>query len=175
MSLINEGSTSSCDDFKAKGGVKRLYIANKDDITSFTAGGQHSYSTVTYSGTTQFFEFEPLKGTTTIAEEGETTEGVYINNVTVESFFKRMEATKAEALNALKDACGLIVVALLWNGEMFVYGYDESQGVDAYLEGTPSASVEAELQTKQGYMLRLTGQMFDLAREYEGTVASLTA
>lgn len=177
MGIIDKGYKTSdfCDDFKAQGGVKRIYIANKSDITSFTKDpGVHAYSSITFAGTTKFFEYEPYRNTTVLTDEGSTEQGVFAAEVTIESFFRRMEKTKATRMQSLIDACGLIIALELNNGEVVIYGYDEKLKTDSFFDATPSAMVEAEAQSKNGYTLVLHGQMYETARLYTGTVASLT-
>ena len=60
MSEISTDILISCNDENRRGGIKRVFVINKDDVTSFTAStDNHSYTAVTLSTTDdKFFEIE---------------------------------------------------------------------------------------------------------------------
>ena len=56
---LTGGHNVICCDRNRRGGLKTIWLANTDDITSFTAdstAGQHAYTTVTMSGSTIFYK-----------------------------------------------------------------------------------------------------------------------
>ena len=52
MSEISTDILISCNDENRRGGIKNIYVLNKDDITSFTAStDDHSYTAVVLADT----------------------------------------------------------------------------------------------------------------------------
>ena len=52
MSEISTDILISCNDENRRGGIKRVFVINKDDVTTFTAStDNHSYTAVTLSTT----------------------------------------------------------------------------------------------------------------------------
>ena len=177
MGLITKGVTIACQDRTRRAGIKKLFLANKDDITSFTTGAGHSYSTVTMSGTAVFFEFEFERFTASYNGESTRENGSVLIEHVIEAFFPTLEGTKGDALQEAIDSCGLVAIIELFDKDegssttfKHVVGFDEVLGDEAFLEANANALVEAELQGQNGFLLNLAGFGGELAREYTGVI-----
>ena len=64
---LSGGLDITCADEGRRGGVKKLWIIERDDVTSFTEGSSHDYSGVTLGSGKIFrlFEFEDFTASAT--------------------------------------------------------------------------------------------------------------
>ena len=59
MAEITDDILLACTDENRRGGIKRLFVANVENITSFTAGSEHDYTAVTMDTSSDvFYEIE---------------------------------------------------------------------------------------------------------------------
>lgn len=170
MALLTSGITTTCDDEQRRGGIKSIKLGNIDEITSFTAAANHSYSAVTMVGTAVFYEFEALKFSAAATGESTRENGSVVNEITIEFMIPKIGGTKAATLQQLIDSCGIVAAVTFYNGEEFIYGYDEVLLEDAELEAAVGTILEAELQGQNAYSVSLTGVMAELPREFTGTI-----
>ena len=114
MSEISTDILISCNDENRRGGIKRVFVINKDDVTSFTAStDNHSYTAVTLSTTDdKFFEIEGELETKLYSSEGSRENGSISYETSLEVFSPKMEKVKAKGINSYVESCGLVVIYL---------------------------------------------------------------
>ena len=44
MAELSNDILITCDDENRRGGIKRLFVINRENVTSFTAGSSHDYT-----------------------------------------------------------------------------------------------------------------------------------
>mgnify|MGYP001231234128 CR=1 FL=1 len=93
MSEISTDILISCNDENRRGGIKRVFVINKDDVTTFTAStDNHSYTAVTLSTTDdKFFEIEGELETKLYSSEGSRENGSISYETSLEVFAPKME------------------------------------------------------------------------------------
>jgi hypothetical protein len=179
MSEISTDILISCNDENRRGGIKRVFVINKDDVTSFTAStDNHSYTAVTLSTTDdKFFEIEGELETKLYSSEGSRENGSISYETSLEVFSPKLEKVKAKGINSYVESCGLIVIFETYNKETndnkaFVLGYDEIMGKDASVDAIANEVLEAELQGQNGYTVTFAGKQAQLVREFVGSITT---
>lgn len=123
---LTAGLTLVCADLNCPGGMSKLYLANKDDVTSFTAGGTGEYTAVTMNGLAVFFEFDFQDFTGEFRENSAINENGCGFTVTDE-----VEVTfpchTLEVRNSIEEmfsasCCGMIAIVELFDGSLWVIG-----------------------------------------------------
>lgn len=178
MAEISTDVLFSCNDENRRGGIKRIFVANRDDITSFTASTdpEHAYTAVTLAATNDvWYELEGEIETKGYASEGSVENGAQSFDTNLECFCPKMDKTKAYALNQYIESCKLVAVIETYNvatsqNTAFVVGWDEIMGKDAALTVNANEVIETELQGQNGYAVTLTGKQAQLAREFVGSI-----
>lgn len=177
MGILDSGYTLTCDDESTIGGVSRLFLINRDQVTDFTVGSTavgegHSYEAVSLVGTSDvWYEFEFMDYTLNATFENSLEDnGTNFVSYTITGFVPHQEKDKAEALQAAIKSCKLIAIIQTNQGESFVYGYDEKLGVNAALRAAANGETGADLADRNGYEFRLEGRGADIPRQYIGDI-----
>ncbi len=177
MAEITTDILLACNDENRRGGIKRVFVINKDDITSFTASGSdHSYTACTLSSTDdKWFEIEGELETKLYSSEGSRENGSISYETSLEVFSPKMEKVKAKGINEYVESCGLVLIFETYNkatddNKAFVLGYDEILGTDASVKAQASEVLEAELQGQNGYTVSFAGKQAQLVREFVGSI-----
>jgi hypothetical protein len=177
MAEITTDILYSCNDENRRGGIKRVFVINKDDVVSFTASGSdHSYTAVTLSTTDdKFYEIEGELESKLYSSEGSRENGSISYETSLEVFSPRMDKLKASGINAYVESCGLVVIFETYNKETsenkaFVLGYDEIMESDASVDAIANEVLEAELQGQNGYTVTFAGKQAQLLREFVGSI-----
>jgi len=175
MSLTG-GITLTCADEKMRGGLKRMFLINRTALTdsSFTPGVYHDYTAVSVASTSSAanqwheFEFEDETGSATF----ETT--INDNNTksiggTVTVTIPRQEKIKAQRLQEALDSCKLVAICETYQGQSFVYGYDQvigNYGCEAGVNGTNGPTFD----DNNSYEFRLEFRHLEIPRQFYGTI-----
>lgn len=171
---LSSGLTIACTDERRRGGVKTLWLTERDNVTDFTAGGDHEYTDVTLTGTTvQFYKFEFTDFTGGFGSEGSSENGSDSQEVSGEFHVPKMGKVKAAALQCLKSSCKVIAIYEDYNSKFFVAGFDEILEEKAALEAAINELGGTELQDENGYVILLTGQSAELQREFTGDTTNV--
>ena len=172
MGELTNNIALTCDDENRRGGMRRVWVANKTNVTSFTAGvGIHTYTAVTMDTTADnFYEIQSEFETSSYLSEGSIENGSALKATTVTLKSPKMEKTKALAIQQLFESCKVVMVFSDYNGKAFVIGYDEFLKLDGAMKVQVSEALEEGLQGNNGYTLLFTGKAAEVAREYTGTI-----
>jgi len=167
---LSEGLDVACGDERRRGGVKTLWLTERDNVTDFTAGvTDHEYTAVTLTATTvKFYKFEFSDFTGGFGSTGNSENGSDVQEVEAEFHVPKMEKVKAAILQELKTTCKVVAVYEDYNSKFFVGGYDEILEEKAGLLVTLDELLGTDLQDENGYVIHLTGKAAELQREFTG-------
>jgi hypothetical protein len=104
MALLDSGYTLSCDDESTIGGVRRLFLINRESVKSFDPNSTvHAYDDITVENwntvTSRFHEFEFLDNTLNATFENSLEDnGTNFITAKISGFIPRQEASKASKL-----------------------------------------------------------------------------
>lgn len=163
----------TCEDEKAVGGFKAIYVASRDSITSFTLGSDHTYSGVTMASTAvadQWHEIDPTDYTTVLAWTNEVTNGVSIINTDLQLTVPKIDTVKSAQLNTLKECCKLVVIGVTNENNALVFGWDERVGKVGALNVAVNGNIGAGLADGNNYALQFTGQQVEIPYNFQGTI-----
>jgi hypothetical protein len=126
MSSITSGWLNQCVDGTCAGGIGKLYIANANEVTGFTANATAAVTAITMSSTAAVFyevEFRDNSGafTETVTQDPDTL------SVAVEqSLVGVINCRDQELRNLIQDmagqACGLVCVHVENTGNYWIWG-----------------------------------------------------
>jgi hypothetical protein len=126
MSAITSGWLNQCVDGTCAGGIGKLYIANANQVTSFTANSSAAVTAITMSSTASVFyevEFRDNSGafTETVTQDPDTL------SVAIEqSLVGIINCRDQELRNLIQDmagqACGLVCVHVENTGNYWLWG-----------------------------------------------------
>ena len=168
----------ACTDENRRGGIKRIFVANRENITSFTAGALQDYTAVTMDATSDvFFEIQIDDEGGSLTGESSKENGSSMVTYTIEARIPKLDKTKALALQALFTSCKVVVVVETYistgsYNQSFVVGWDQILGSDAALSCSVATTLEAELQGQNAYTLTMVGKSAELAREFVGALST---
>lgn len=179
---ITSGHNVVCCDRNRRGGLKCIWLANTDDITSFTAGsgaGTHEYSAVTMATGTQFYKWEFDRGTAGFTANATRENGSTLIEVSLEFYIPKVTSETNHDLMELVTSCGITAIVETYADDCaspavtykFVLGYDEIFEETAYMEFTSGEqSSGVGLQDANGTAITLTTQMGEYPREFTDVV-----
>lgn len=168
----------TCTDENRRGGIKRIFVANRENISSFTAGAVQDYTAVTMDATSDvFFEIQIDDEGGSITGESSKENGSSMVEYTIEARIPKLDKAKAFTLQALFTSCKVVAVVETYistgtYNQAFVVGWDELLGRDAALNCAVSTTLEAELQGQNAYTLTMSGKSGELNREFVGSISS---
>ncbi|MDX2000967.1 MAG: hypothetical protein SFW35_00915 [Chitinophagales bacterium] len=178
MALLDSGYSLTCEDESTIGGVRRLFLINREKVLNFTAStADHEYTAVDVDDwtdvTSRFHEFEFLDNTLNATFENSLEDnGTNFITAKISGFIPRQEKAKAEKLQKAIKSCKLIAIVENNQGEAFVYGYDERLKNSAALRAGVNGETGADLKDRNGYEFRLEGRGSDIPREFTGAIVT---
>ena len=184
MAEITTDILISCTDENRRAGIKRIFVINKDDITSFTestVATEFAYTAVTLEDTDAvWYEIEGELETKSYGSEGSRENGSISYETTLEVFAPKMEKLKAAGINSYVESCGLVVIFETYNKSgaenvSFVLGWDEIMGKDAAVDAIANEILEAELQGQNGYTVTFAGKQAQPLREFVGSITTFSS
>lgn len=154
----------------SQGGIKRVLLANKDDVTAITVTAG-KITAITKSAAFQEFGFRPNTGSFSSAWQVNNENGSKYVETTLTMIFSRMETSKRVAIMALAQA-DLVAIVEDMNGAYWFLGYDDpltlASGSDAQT-GTARAD-------RNGYTVVLMDGSDELPYEVDAAIVdALTA
>lgn len=149
------------------GGLKAIYIANKDDVTAITlATGGDLISAITMASSAKFKPFYFKPGQASFTQEPQFNDaGDYVGeNGVIDVNFGKMNTTKRAQMAALSIG-ELIVIATDNNGISWLFGYD-----NPVLRTGGTAESGAAKTDRNNYGLQLTSTDNQLAYEVPAAI-----
>jgi hypothetical protein len=141
------------------GGIKRIYLANRDDIdaVTFTAEVATDIDMVTTPSLKTFFEIEFEQDTAEWREAGELVNGSSKYTQELEFFIKGNIDAHRAVLNALNNNCGFVAVVEDNNGTQFILGASSDFDLERPLKLASDATGSGkELTDLSGSTITLT-------------------
>ena len=179
MALLDSGYVLTCDDESTIGGVRRLFLINRDKVQNFTVGStaEHSYTQVqvdtTADPTSLWHEFEFMDYTLNATFENALEDsGTNFVRYTITGFIPRQEKDKAARLQKAIKSCKLVAIVENNQGEAFVYGFDEKLKANAALRAATNGETGTDLADRNGYEFRLEGRGADIPRQFIGDIVT---
>jgi hypothetical protein len=180
---ITSGHNVVCCDRNRRGGLKTIYLANTDDITTFTAGstaGTHEYDSVTMaSATDYFYKWEFDRGTAGFTANATRENGSTLIEVSLEFYIPKVTSEVNHDLMELVTSCGITAIVETYADDCadpavtykFVLGFDEIFEETAYMEFTSGEQTTGVgLQDANGTAITLTTNQGEYPREFVGTI-----
>jgi hypothetical protein len=123
---ITQGLTTSCAKSCA-GGVKRIWIANFDDIATITFDGSEQITAITMNGAAVFYEVQLKRNSKSFTEQFNVSDDGCNNSLT-QTFTGngqcRDQDTRQFLVEAAKQSCcGIIVLHEENNGQVVAWGF----------------------------------------------------
>lgn len=176
---ITSGHNVVCCDRNRRGGLKCIWLANTDDITSFTVdpSHDHAYSAVSMSGTAVFYKWEFERGTAGFTASATRENGSTLIDTSLEFYIPKVTGETSADLMELVLGCGITAIVETYADDCadpaetykFVLGFDEIFEETAYMEFTTGEQTTGvALQDANGTQITLTTQMGEYPREYTG-------
>ena len=163
---LSGGITVSCADSQRRGGVKKLWITDVTNVTSFTEGASHNYTDVVVGTAMYGYEFEDFSFS--VSSEGSKENGSSILNHSVEFIIPNMTKEKSAKLQEVVDLCKAVLVIESFTDKFFVIGWDLILEDKAGLTMTVDQMIGAGLQDSNHYVVKGAGISAELFREFTG-------
>lgn len=157
--LLNGGITLGCS--SNFGGVKKIYLANKENVTGVTNGSPDlGISSFTMNGAALFYEFEFNKNTSswTEARTGDQANGVEFYTQTLTLVLNKREKTKRTAIELLGGFRELVAIVTDYNDNSWYLG--AANGL--IMTGNEGGSGTAKTDPNR-YTLTFTGEEPEMA------------
>jgi len=159
----------SCD--TNTGGIRKMYIADYDGVSSITSGGTpETITAITMSGSYKFYEFEFNRNTSSF-EEAVTVSlenGTTFFSQTVRLELARRESAKRDAIEKLvAGQKQLMIIVLDANGIYWLFGRNEGAYATEITGGSGVAKAD-----KNGYSIAMTAEEPEQAIEVASGVIS---
>jgi hypothetical protein len=123
---ITSGLTTNCAKSCA-GGVKRIWIANYEDVATITFDGTEQITAITMTGPAVFYEVELKRNSKSFTEQFNVSDDGCNNSLT-QTFTGNGQCRDQDTRNFLVSAakqscCGIIVAHEENNGQVVVWGF----------------------------------------------------
>jgi len=188
---ITTGHNVICCDRNRRGGLKTIWLANTDEIASFTpdtTAGTHGYTAVTMvaPGTDLFYKWEFDRGSAGFTASATRENGSTLIEVTLEFYIPKVTGVVNHDLMELVTSCGITAVVESYADDCgdgtaspvaltykFVLGWDEIFEETAYMEfATGEETSGVGLQDANGTAITITTQQGEYPRQFDGDTAS---
>lgn len=159
------GLSTNCD--YNVGGIKKIYIANRNDVTSVEIDNiEQMVTQITMADTKKFYAYNFKKGAASFTSTAtiDNANGVYFVQTVVSIDFAKMETRKRIEMSALSLG-ELIVIVLDANGKYWLLGEEEYAYATAGTGETGAARTDSNK-----YHLELTDESSDYPYEVDSSI-----
>jgi len=157
MALLAAGTTQSCTSANS-GGIKRIYLANADDVSAFTYASNVA-TVIAMAMSKVFYEFEFEQDTAEWRESGELVNGSAKYTEELEFYIRLNNDTNRTILDALSNNCGYIAVVEDSNGTHWLLGASEGLGKERPLKLVSDTTTSGKELTDQAGSIIVLGAM----------------
>ena len=164
---LTGGLSVSCGDSQRRGGVKKLWITDVTNITSFTEGASHNFTDVVVASGT-FYKYQYEDFTFSVSSEGSKENGSSVINNSVEFTIPKMSKEKAAKLQEVVNLCKAVLIIEDFNDKFFCVGWDLILEGKAGMNMVVDQVIGAGLQDSNHYVIKGSGISAELFREYTG-------
>jgi len=183
---ITSGHNVVCCDRNRRGGLKTIWLANTDEISSFTldaTAGSHGYTDVTMDtpGTDKFYKWEFDRGTAGFSANASRENGSTLIEVSLEFYIPKVTGEVNYDLMELVTSCGITCCVESYADDCedpavtykFILGWDQIFEETAYMEFTTGDQTTGiALQDANGTAITLTTQQGEYPRAFTGDTTS---
>nr|WP_298660955.1 hypothetical protein [uncultured Flavobacterium sp.] len=169
MAICNEldaGISKTCDN--NTGGIKKLYLAELENISSITHGSPlDTITAISMVATKKFYEFVFNKNTSTFTEvtTGDQAVGSEVCTQTITLVLNRREQAKRDVLLKLGKFKDLAAIVLDSNDKYWLLG--ETEGVNLTEKNSENGTVKTD---RNGYTLTFVGEEPEDASEVDSII-----
>lgn len=157
MALLAGGTTQDCTTANS-GGIKRIYLANVDDVSGFTYASNVA-TVIAMVMSKVFYEFEFEQDTAEWRESGELVNGSSKYTEELEFYIRLNNDTNRTILDALSNNCGFIAVVEDSNGTHWLLGASEGLGKERPLKLISDTTTSGKELTDQAGSIIVLGAM----------------
>jgi hypothetical protein len=157
MALLAGGTTQDCTTANS-GGIKRIYLANVDDVSGFTYASNVA-TVIAMVMSKVFYEFEFEQDTAEWRESGELVNGSSKYTEELEFYIRLNNDTNRTILDALSNNCGFIAVVEDSNGTHWLLGASEGLGKERPLKLVSDTTTSGKELTDQAGSIIVLGAM----------------
>lgn len=148
------------------GGVRRLWLTNRDDVNTFTLTGE-DYTAILMEAGKVFFKHEFEQESFIFTETGSKENNTFAFEDVLVFLLSKMDSDQRKAIMDMVDSsiCGMIAIIEDTNNIKRVIGFSESLGKDFPLKITGDESTSGGLLTDaNGSTITLTAKATEKAR-----------
>lgn len=157
MALLAGGTTQDCTTANS-GGIKRIYLANVDDVSGLTYASNVA-TVIAMVMSKVFYEFEFEQDTAEWRESGELVNGSSKYTEELEFYIRLNNDTNRTILDALSNNCGFIAVVEDSNGTHWLLGASEGLGKERPLKLVSDTTTSGKELTDQAGSIIVLGAM----------------
>lgn len=117
---INTGITSACGEY-SMAGVSNIYLANRNEITSFDKNATGEVTGITMAGAYDWYEYEFGEDTAFFTQPFQNTNGNIAYTASIEFRIPNQDQSTINALSQL-DFAKVAVIVKARNGKQFLFG-----------------------------------------------------
>ena len=178
MACITKGHSISCSDRNRRGGIKRIWLSELDNVTMDDFEVDSSTGTIDQMDSSAAYEFEFERETAGFTANATRENGSTKVDVELEFYVPKLTNAINERLTELTCSCGIIAVVETyadggdWDGDgtvgnyFFVLGWDKIFTKNAYLEfASGEMNTGLGLQDANGTLIKLAGIQGEYPRE----------
>jgi hypothetical protein len=185
MAGISSCYEIACCDRNRRGGIKRIYLIDTDNVTGMTletAGCTYGYKSIELVAATCFFKWEFDRGTAGFTANAVRENGSTMIDIELQWYVPKITCEGNEKLMQLVKSCGITAVVELYADDcgepaenlIFVLGWDEIFEETAYMEFTSGEQATGiGLQDANGTLIKLTTQQGEYPRAYTSALSTL--
>lgn len=182
LTVQGGGINLTCPDLKQFGGVKKLFLANQEDIVSWSpdSTNTHEYTNIVFASTGVGFEqieFKPGECSLKQAE-AKVDSGALVNSISIEFAEPKLWTSNLKKLVDIANNCKLVAVCELYSdstNKFLVAGFDEVFTDESFLEVTKSDFDSGKKkEDNNGFVITLEGKMGEKCRQLTGISGATT-
>ncbi len=172
---LTTDSTLLCDK-QDRAALARIFLIEKCDITSFTAGSLQDFTAVTLSTTAKvWFQYEGEFESKSLNMEGENESGTATFTNTVEFKVKGIDKTVGKRMQELIDSRKVVAIIEGTNKVSsdkigYVIGWDDIILGEAAAKPNVSGVIEGELAGANEFTIQLVAKHAEIVREFVGSI-----
>lgn len=174
MSILTAGLLVDCDDKNVTGGLAKFWLANCSEWggATFTLTA-NDYSALTPAVSEVFFAFDTQENKTSFSSSSEGMGKGILHTYEFKAFIPGTQTASLEVIRDLQNSGHVLLVTESWDGDQFLFGYDEvfklkaSGKMSSVVHSTGEGVSDTEVT---GVEITLTFVHKELARLHTGTV-----
>lgn len=170
--VLTAGLTKVCT--ARSGGLIELYLANVDDVTSFTLNASTGeYTAVTMGSGKKFYKFDFKQDSGERKEDGQMNDGAFSVKHSIEVYIENLSQTIRNRMQDIADSssCGMVAIVKDANAKYWVVGYNEKFLKERPLKLETNAGASGKAFTDpNGTTVTISSTDNEYDREFTGSI-----